>query len=101
MGKKRRILTRTAKFANKYFEFLDKVDGTTNKIDAAEVDDSLERVSPFVDTVSIADNGNQTITVTGRVIGDVEGMGVEDKVEVKIGNGAFGVVHLGYDTARI
>jgi hypothetical protein len=89
MGKKRRILTRSAKFANKYFEFLDKVDRTTNVIDPAEVDDSLERVSPFVDTMSIADNNNQTITVTGQVIGDVENMGVEDKVEVKIGSGEW------------
>ena len=90
MGKKRRILTRTTKFAKKYFEFLDKVDATTNTPESGgeESDDILERVDPFIDTISIVDNGNQTITVTGRVLGNVAGM-VDDKVEVKVGTQAY------------
>ena len=91
MGKKRRILTRTTKFAKKYFEFLDKVDATTNVPESGgeESDDILERVDPFVDTVSVADNENQTVTVTGTVIGNVPGMGAAAArvVEVSVDGG--------------
>ena len=90
MGKKRRILTRTAKFAKKYFEFLDAVDATTNVPESGgeESDDVLERVDPFIDTISIVDNKNQTITVTGTVIGNVPGM-ADDKVEVSVDGAPF------------
>ena len=91
MGKKRRILTRTTKFAKKYFEFLDAVDASTNVPESGgqESDDVLERVDPFVDTISITDNENQTITVTGTVIGNVPGMGAAAarRVEVSVDGG--------------
>tara|TARA_B100000927_G_scaffold286827_1_gene278876 strand:+ start:1046 stop:1924 length:879 start_codon:yes stop_codon:yes gene_type:complete len=93
MGKKRRILTRTAKFAKKYFEFLDAVDATTNVPESGgeESDDVLERVDPFIDTISIVDNKNQTITVTGTVIGNVPGMGnaAAQRVEVSVDGAPF------------
>ena len=86
MGKKRRILTRTTKFAKKYFEFLDKVDGASNVIDAAEVDDVIERGEDFVDTIVVTDLGNQTVKVEGRVIAFAAG----EKVELSFDGGAFG-----------
>ena len=90
MGKKRRILTRTTKFAKKYFEFLDTVDATTNTPESGgqESDDVLEG-STLYRHDSIADNENQTITVTGVVIGNVGGDQHHDKVQVSVDGGAF------------
>ena len=88
MGKKRRILTRTTKFAKKYFEFLDKVDASSNVIDSTEVDDLIEVGDTFIDSISVADNNNETVTVTGRVLGGGHTTG---NVEVSIDGGAFGV----------
>lgn len=73
MGKKRRILTRTAKFAKKYFEFLDQVDETTNVIDAAEDDDIIEVGDPFIDGLVVTDRDNQTVKLSGRTIGFAQG----------------------------
>ena len=86
MGKKRRILTRTTKFAKKYFGFLDKVDGSSNKIDAAEIDDVIEVGDDFVDTLVITDLGNQTVKIAGRVIGFEQ----NDKVQISLDGGTFG-----------
>ena len=82
MGKKRRILTRTTKFAKKYFEFLDKVDGTDDDI----IDTSGGRGDPFIDTVTVTDLNNQTVTVAGTAIGLKAG----DKVEFSVDGGTFG-----------
>lgn len=81
MGKKRRILTRTTKFAKKYFEFLDKADGT----DDDQIDTSSGRGDAFIDTISALDNEDQTVTVSGRVLGMKSG----EKVEVSVDGGAF------------
>ena len=82
MGKKRRILTRTTKFAKKYFEFLDKADGADNNI----IDTSSGRGDPYIDTVNVVDNEDQTVTVSGRVFG----MKAAEKVEISVDGGAFG-----------
>ena len=82
MGKKRRILTRTTKFAKKYFEFLDKADGADDDI----IDTSGGRGDPFIDTVTVTDLNNQTVTVAGTAIGLKAG----DKVEFSVDGGAFG-----------
>ena len=87
MGKKRRILTRTTKFAKKYFEFLDKVDASSNVIDSTEVDDLIEVGDTFIDSISVVDNENETVTVTGRVLGGGHTTG---NVEVSVNGGAFG-----------
>ena len=87
MGKKRRILTRTTKFAKKYFEFLDKVDGASNVIDAAEVDDVIERGDTFIDTITAVDNEDETVTVTGRVLGGGHTTG---DLQISVDGGAFG-----------
>ena len=87
MGKKRRILTRTTKFAKKYFEFLDKVDGASNVIDAAEVDDVIERGDTFIDTITAVDNEDETVTVTGRVLGGGHTTG---DLQISVTGGAFG-----------
>ena len=87
MGKKRRILTRTTKFAKKYFEFLDKVDGASNVIDAAEVDDVIERGDTFIDTITAVDNEDETVTVTGRVLGGGHTTG---DLQISVNGGAFG-----------
>lgn len=73
MGKKRRILTRTTKFAKKYFEFLDQVDETTNVIDAAEDDDIIEVGDPFIDGLVVTDRDNQTVKLSARALGFVSG----------------------------
>lgn len=86
MGKKRRILTRTTKFAKKYFEFLDQIDETSNVIDATEDDDIIEVGDPFIDTVTVTDLNNQTVTVAGTAIGLKAG----DKVEFSVDGEAFG-----------
>ena len=87
MGKKRRILTRTTKFAKKYFEFLDKVDETTNKIAASEVDDIIEVGDTFIDTITAVDNEDETVTVTGRVLGGGHTTG---DLQISVNGGAFG-----------
>ena len=85
MGKKRRILTRTTKFAKKYFEFLDKVDETTNKIDAAEVDDIIEVGDPFIDGLVVTDRQNQTVKLSARALGFASG----EKIQWSFGREAF------------
>ncbi len=87
MGKKRRILTRTTKFAKKYFEFLDKVDSTTNVIDAGEIDDLIEIGEAFIDSIAAVDNGNETVTVSGRLLG---GGHTTQNVEISVNGAAFG-----------
>ena len=87
MGKKRRILTRTTKFAKKYFEFLDKVDASSNVIDAAEVDDVIERGDTFIDTITAVDNEDETVTVTGRVLGGGHTTG---DLQISVNGAAFG-----------
>ena len=82
MGKKRRILTRTTKFAKKYFEFLDKADGT----DDDQIDTSGGRGDAFIDTITIADNEDQTATITGVVLGAL----TTDEVQLSVDGGAFG-----------
>ena len=79
MGKKRRILTRTTKFAKKYFEFLDKADGAD--------DDIIGDGDTFIDSIAVADNENETITVTGRVLGGGHTTG---QVQLSIDGGAWG-----------
>ena len=88
MGKKRRILTRTTKFSKKYFGLLDKIDSSSNVIDSSEIDDVIEAGDTFIDTISVADNNNETVTVTGRVLGGGHTTG---DVEVSIDGGAFGI----------
>jgi len=80
MGKKRRILTRTTKFAKKYFEFLDKADGAD--------DDIIGDGDTFIDSIAVADNSNETVTVTGRVLGGGHTTG---NVEISVDGGAFGI----------
>ena len=86
MGKKRRILTRTTKFAKKYFGLLDKVDASSNAIDAAEVDDVIEVGDAFIDSISVVDNNNETVTVSGRVLGGGHTTG---KVQLSIDGAGF------------
>ena len=73
MGKKRRILTRTTKFAKKYFEFLDKADST----DDDQIDTSGGRGDAFIDTLVVTDRNNQTVKLSGRLLGFKEG----DKIQ--------------------
>lgn len=73
MGKKRRILTRTTKFAKKYFEFLDKADST----DDDQIDTSSGRGDAFIDTLAVTDRNNQTVKLSGRLLGFKEG----DKIQ--------------------
>lgn len=80
MGKKRRYINRARKFAKKAFAFLDKLDGSA-------ADGAIEEYDAFVDTVVVADNEDQTITVTGRVLGNVEGL-ADDKVQYSRDGGA-------------
>ncbi len=82
MGKKRRILTSTTKFAKKYFEFLDKADGADDNV----IDTSSGRGDPYIDTVNVVDNEDQTVTVSGRVFG----MKATEKVEISVDGAAFG-----------
>ena len=79
MGKKRRILTRTTKFAKKYFEFLDKADGSD--------DDVIGDGDTFIDSIVATANDNETVTVTGRVLGGGHTTG---NLEISIDGGTFG-----------
>lgn len=84
MGKKRRYLHRSRKFAKKAFKFLDKADGSA-------ADGAIEAYDPFVDTIVVTDNEDQTITITGRVLGNVEGLDAdpnERKVQFSRDGGA-------------
>ena len=81
MGKKRRILTRTTKFAKKYFEFLDKADST----DDDQIDTSGGRGDAFIDTLVVTDNENQTAKLSGRLLGFKEG----DKIQWSFDGEAF------------
>ena len=81
MGKKRRILTRTTKFVKKYFEFLDKADGTDDNI----IDTSSGRGDAYVDTIKVKDNEDESVTVSGRLFG----FKASDKVEVSVDEGTF------------
>lgn len=67
MGKKRRAINRARKFATKYFKFLDKLDGNA-------ADGAIEEYDAYIDTLTVTDNNNQTVTLTGRVLGNVEGL---------------------------
>lgn len=87
MGKKRRILTRTTKFSKKYFGLLDKIDSSSNVIDSAEVDDLIEVGDAFVDSIAVVDNENETVTVTGRILGGGHTTG---KVELSVDGGGWG-----------
>ena len=78
MGKKRRILTRSTKFAKKYFEFLDKADGSD--------DDVIDDGDTYIDTISATDNEDETVTVSGRILGGGHTTG---NVEISVNGGAF------------
>lgn len=77
MGKKRRILTRTTKFAKKYFEFLDRSDGQN--------DDLLlgSQIQAYVDTLKAIDNQNQTVALEGRLVG----FATDDKIQWSVNGG--------------
>ncbi len=81
MGKKRRILTRTTKFAKKYFEFLDKADST----DDDQIDTSGGRGDAFIDTLVVTDRNNQTVKLSGRLLGFKQG----DKIQWSFDGEAF------------
>lgn len=77
MGKKRRILTRTTKFAKKYFEFLDKSDGTDDDLLAGS------QIQAYVDTLKAIDNQNQTVALEGRLVG----FATNDKIQWSVNAG--------------
>ncbi len=62
MGKKRRFIHRARKFAKKYFKVLDGFDGSTD-------DAEIESYDAFIDTLVATDLNNQTVQLTGRVLG--------------------------------
>lgn len=72
MGKKRRYIQRARKFAQKYFKILDGFDG--------DDDSEIQKYDAFIDTLVATDLGNQTVQLTGRVLGKastVADLGIE------------------------
>ena len=81
MGKKRRYIQRPNKFGKKAFVFLDKLDGNA-------ADGEMEEIVDFIDTIVVTDNQNQTIAISGRVLGSAADI-TDDGVEYSIDGGAF------------
>lgn len=80
MGKKRRYIQRARKFAKKAFKFLDKLDGNA-------ADGAIEEYDAFIDTIVVTDNENQTVDITGRVLGNVEDL-AEQKIQYSVDGGS-------------
>ena len=78
MAKKKRYIHRTAKFGAKAFQFLDNLDGT----DDDKISDP--RAALFIQSLSVSDRGNQTVSFVAKVQGPVtsgaEGHNIKYKV---------------------
>lgn len=81
MGKKRRFIHRARKFAKKYFKVLDGFDGNAD-------DSEIEAYDAFIDTLAVTDNENQTVTLTGRVLGKASAV-TDAGIEYSLDGAAF------------
>lgn len=79
MGKKRRFIHRARKFAKKYFKVLDGFDGNAD-------DSEIEEYAAFIDTIVATDLNNQTVQLTGRVLGNVSAV-ADDGIEYSLDGG--------------
>ena len=80
MGKKRRIIHRARKFAKKYLKILDGFDGSAD-------DSEIEVYTAFIDTISATDLENQTVQLTGRVLGKASDV-TDSAIEYSLDGGA-------------
>jgi len=80
MGKKKRYIHRAEKFAKKYFKILDGFDGSAD-------DAEIESYAAFIDTITATDNNNQTVTLTGRVLGKASDV-TNNAIEYSLDGGA-------------
>lgn len=85
MGKKRRYIQRANKFAKKYFKILDGFDGNAD-------DAEIESYNAFIDTLVATDNENQTVTLTGRVLGKASVV-ANNGIEYSLDGAAFVAVN--------
>lgn len=81
MGKKRRILNRARKFASKYFQWMDKSDGTDDNI--------LSDVPQYIDALTITDEQNQTVKIEGFALGPITAGGGGDEIDYSIDGAAY------------
>lgn len=79
MGKKRRILNRARKFASKYFQWMDKSDGTDDNI--------LSDVPKYIDALTITDNENQSVKIEGFALGPINDG--TDEIDYSIDGAAY------------
>jgi hypothetical protein len=79
MGKKRRILNRARKFASKYFQWMDKSDGTDDNI--------LSDVPQYIDALTITDNENQSVKIEGFALGPINAGA--DEIDYSIDGAAY------------
>ena len=85
MGKKRRIIHRARKFAKKYLKILDGFDGNAD-------DSEIEAYTAFIDTISATDLENQTVQLTGRVLGNASAV-ANDGIEYSLNGAGFAAIN--------